>query len=377
MSTTPAVGPRPPLARLDSLTGLRWWAAFAVFGYHMANLAPLPYVQAVLHYGNFGVAFFFVLSGFVLTWSARPETTARTFWWRRFARIYPLHFLTLLLAIVVFYRIDPDPAQWWIKPLDIGLLLLSVVLLQGWSNEPRVLFSGNPAAWTLTCEAFFYAVHPFVNRGVRRLGLRGSLALCAGALAVAVALRVGTLLWPDVFGLVPLPISRVTEFILGMGLASALLNGWRVRLSPLWVLGVTGVILVALTIASNRPVPAAVSIALAFTPELIIALCGAMIATVAARDLRGDRSLLRSRVLIALGDCSYAFYLVHATVLYAIRELVGFHEPSWVNLLWFALVGGIATGLAALLHYFVERPVEKRLRGWWDRRLAARNSSHV
>lgn len=27
--------------RLDSLTGLRWWAAFGVFAYHMANLAPL------------------------------------------------------------------------------------------------------------------------------------------------------------------------------------------------------------------------------------------------------------------------------------------------------------------------------------------------
>src|SRR5690554_6674300 len=42
----------PRVQRLDSLTGLRWWAAFAVFAYHMTNLAPLP-VTRVLSFGNF------------------------------------------------------------------------------------------------------------------------------------------------------------------------------------------------------------------------------------------------------------------------------------------------------------------------------------
>lgn len=59
--------------------------------------------------GHYGVAFFFVLSGFVLTWSAKPTTTMPTFWWRRFARIYPASFVALLLAIPVFYSFDPDP----------------------------------------------------------------------------------------------------------------------------------------------------------------------------------------------------------------------------------------------------------------------------
>lgn len=147
-----------PVARMpraDFLTGLRWWAAFGVFCYHMANLAPLP-VQAVFDYGNFGVTFFFVLSGFVLTWAWSPTTPATTFWWRRVARIYPAHLVALLLAIPVFYSTAPDPDQWWVKPFG-AVLLLSIPLLQGWSRDPAVLFSGNPAAWTLTCEMFFYA----------------------------------------------------------------------------------------------------------------------------------------------------------------------------------------------------------------------------
>jgi peptidoglycan/LPS O-acetylase OafA/YrhL len=41
-----------------------------------------------------GVSFFFVLSGFVLTWSARPDDIATGFWRRRIARIYPVHLVT-------------------------------------------------------------------------------------------------------------------------------------------------------------------------------------------------------------------------------------------------------------------------------------------
>src|SRR5262245_62142748 len=84
----PPVSRAVRLPRVESLTGLRWWAAFFVFCHHMTNLAPLP-IYDFLKYGTSGVTFFFVLSGFVLTWSARPGTKIRTFYRRRFARIFP------------------------------------------------------------------------------------------------------------------------------------------------------------------------------------------------------------------------------------------------------------------------------------------------
>ncbi|GAB3839246.1 hypothetical protein [Dactylosporangium cerinum] len=72
-----------PDSRLPALTGLRWAAALVVFGQHTLELfydpdlvAPRP-VRAALwtllvNGGARGVSFFFVLSGFVLTWSTPP-----------------------------------------------------------------------------------------------------------------------------------------------------------------------------------------------------------------------------------------------------------------------------------------------------------------
>jgi peptidoglycan/LPS O-acetylase OafA/YrhL len=349
-------------ARLDSLTGLRWWAAFAVFLHHMGSFAPLP-VRDFLVFGNFGVTFFFVLSGFVLTWSARPGLPMTTFWWRRFARIWPAHAVALLLAVPVFYSLSPDPAHWWVKPLDLGVLALSVVLLQGWWRDSAVLFSGNPAAWTLTCEAFFYALHPALLRGFMRLRRGGVLAATAAVVALAVVLRVGVLAWPEspMAGL-PLPLFRLTEFAIGIGVARAMRLGWRSPLSPVVTYLLTAAALLAAFAFTDH-------VAARFVNEVVIVLFALMIAAVASRDVDGTRSLLRSRPLVVLGEWSYAFYLVHATVVYAALGLLGGRPVGWGGLLWYPVLLVACLGAAAALHLLVERPVEQRLRDWWaDRR---------
>lgn len=76
---------RPQLRRL---TSLRWFAALAVFVNHFGNrLGWRDPIFPTLGYA--GVGLFFVLSGVVLTWSSPDGDTARAFYRRRFARIYP------------------------------------------------------------------------------------------------------------------------------------------------------------------------------------------------------------------------------------------------------------------------------------------------
>ena len=156
------------MPRIDALTGLRWWAAFFVFCYHALVFAPLPgAVTAFLGKGFFGVTFFFVLSGFVLTWSASDRVSQSTFYWRRFARIYPSHFVALLLAIPVFYNLGFGHDEVWVKPVSVGILALSFVLgaVLVWMGRRlyRCGFNAGAAAMKSAVEQHLLVEHQRVN----------------------------------------------------------------------------------------------------------------------------------------------------------------------------------------------------------------------
>jgi peptidoglycan/LPS O-acetylase OafA/YrhL len=274
--------------------------------------------------------------------------------------------------VPVFYSFASTPEHSWIKPFDLPILLLSVVLLQGWWRDPVILFSGNPAAWTLTCEAFFYALHPAINRMLGRLAKRGALILAGATVVTAVAYRLGVLAFPgSALGELPWPIVRITEFIIGMAIARALACGWRFTLKPVWCYLVGGLLLGCIGFRERLTewFPPLTWMT-PFTNEIIIVIFAVTIASIAARDLRGERSLLRSRPLVALGDMSYAFYLVHATVIYGLMNLLGAHTIGSATAPLWLLAAALSIGGAAALHYLLERPLEKRMRRWWDRRIA-------
>lgn len=349
-----------------------------VFFYHMRVFAPLPGpITAVFDYGYLGVTFFFVLSGFVLTWSARPHVPTSTFYWRRFARIWPLHIVALAIAIPVFYTLSEIPEGSFLKPLDVGILLLSVVLLQGWSSNPAILFSGNPAAWTLTVEALFYALHPWISRFLIPLARYGALIVAGITLFVAFGYRVGMVLWPDSgLALVPLPVQRVPEFVLGMALAWAMRNGWRPRIHPLTGIGAMVGVICGLALISNGFLDSlpALRYVPAFTNELFTVACALAIVALASWSLRGKKSLFESELQVKLGEWSFAFYLIHATFIYLALRIFGPQTPSWSNLGWLVVILAIDVVAAWALHSFLERPVEKRMRKWKDVKDQARQT---
>lgn len=358
------------LPRLDSLTALRWWAALAVFAHHMTNFAPLP-ISGPLRLGAQGVAFFFVLSGFVLTWSARPGTPVSTFYWRRFARIWPAHMVALLLAVVVFVGPPADVEESWVRPLSV-VLLLSVLLLHGWSSNNEVVFSGNPASWTLSLEAFFYATHPWLDRVLGRTGRRAALAVLFAIPVVAAILYLARA-EIDALAHLPRPVLRLWEFCLGMALAHAVRLGWRPRLPVPVALGVLFAVCAGVFLGPLRAPGLWESLRLGpLSPVLIPAGCAVVIAAYATREMRGiadgsGRGAPRAW-LVRLGEWSFAFYLLHATLIYACRTWFGLQPVGWSNLLIYAAVLVPSIVAAWALHAFVERPVEKRLRRWKDRR---------
>lgn len=356
--------------RLDGLTGLRWWAAFGVFLFHMRVFAPLPEpVSGAFDYGYLGVTFFFVLSGYVLTWSMRPGISKSTFYWRRFARIWPSTMVALVLAVPVFYTLGPIVEGSFLKPFDFWILLLSVVMLQAWFANPLILFSGNPAAWTLSVEALFYLLHPWISRVLIPMSKRGAIGLSVFAIFWAFGYRAAFWIWPESWlAFVPMPITRVPEFLLGMGLAWGMRNGWRPRIPPL--IGVGSLFVSVILMMIPRLVPELWPFSF-FANEIFILAVALAIVSIAGRALRGHRSMFEQRWQVKLGEWSFAFYLIHATVIYFALGLFGFQEPAWRNAVWFVLILIIDIVLAWMLYALVEHPVERRMRRWKNARDSA------
>ena len=95
---TPA-GPAVVRRHLPSLTAVRAIAAAAVLVFHLDYWQVLDIPGA--YYGSTGVALFFVLSGFILTWTANAALPRSGFYLRRIARIYPDHLVTLVAALEI------------------------------------------------------------------------------------------------------------------------------------------------------------------------------------------------------------------------------------------------------------------------------------
>ncbi|WP_234359128.1 acyltransferase [Plantactinospora sp. BC1] len=342
------------LHRLPSLTGLRWVAAMLVFGFHIGTMqivAEPDYRQIVdwvFTLGLSGVQFFFILSGFVLVWSARPGDTKRAFWRRRAAKIYPNHVVTWAVVIAL--------GLYWADPVNIKAALANLFLVQAWIPVDGYFYSINNVSWSLACEMFFYLTLPFVLPLIRRMR-----AWQLYAVLVAMPLLI-LLMWPGQ-QLLPetvrwwftqiFPVVRSFEFWMGVAAAELMLRGkWR---GPGLLLS-TG-LFVAIWVASMEWIRAELwTTVLAFGYILVIA-------SAARADTTGRWSPWRSRPLVWLGEVSFAFYLVHVFLIKAIFRFTGHSGgfPGWQGPAVALAMLVVSLFAAWLLFRFVETPMMRLL----------------
>ncbi|MFC9773194.1 MULTISPECIES: acyltransferase family protein [unclassified Pseudarthrobacter] len=347
-------GPMPATGRrLASLTGLRFFAALAVVMYHLhLYVPPLADSLSVFGYGFTGVSFFFVLSGFVLAWSQRQHGSARSFYWHRIARIWPLHLLTTGLAVFT----APLPASpeftWWAAPFVVSLT-------QSWIPASPFLGAFNGVSWSLSCEIFFYLAFPLLCQRLitPSLAARAMIVVPAAMLALPIGLAPLSSMAAADFLLGTMPLYRLGEFVLGMSVANLLKEGWRPRFSVLQAASLVGALNLALIIATaiwRVPIP------VTFANLIMLPAFLALIAACTRADLSGRSSVLSSSVLIKLGEWSYALYLVHELLIRtASPYATSTDQAAWLA----AVVVLVSISLSGLLHEFVEKPAERWLRG--------------
>jgi peptidoglycan/LPS O-acetylase OafA/YrhL len=334
-------------------------AALGVFAFHSQSLLlQWPVLAPLVAGGQSGVSFFFVLSGFVLTWSAGAERPAvRAFWRRRAARVLPGYWVTWLIGI---------PVTWlafgaWPSP---AALFGTATLTQSWFDDKSIYFGVNGVGWSLSCEVLFYALFPALLLVLRRTSRRGVVGVAGGCVAVLLGLDgLGLLVAGAVAGdpagstfwrVSILPASRLPEFVLGMAGARALSIGAIPRL-PVRSIALAAA---AAVYAAGLGPAAAVAGGITGLPFALV-ICAA-----AQAELGGRAGPLAGRRWVQPGSWSYAFYLTHQLVLRV-------EEWRWgaTGVLWLHVLLGLIAAMAvsAVLYRFVEQPIE---RGWRPRRPA-------
>ena len=340
----------PPLpSHLPELTSVRAIAAFTVVVFHMffsEQNAP-GFFNNLIADGHLGVDFFFMLSGFILTHVYVNQWRGGTFNYagfltNRFARVYPLHLamtLLVLLAYQVGKFIGSDSAT-------IG---------QNWSHLPFHIFlmhawgftdshSWNFPSWSVSAEAFAYLLFPLILLGCLKVGRLAAMVIglilffAASLFAKAVIGHELTKLMYN-FGI----IRVFVEFTLGVAIYLIL---ERHRLPQPWVR--PGIVLCVASVLALSGIQA--------DERLIVLTMAVLLACLAQRASMAQGGILRSRLMIYLGEISYATYMVHILVLF-VAKTIGPKLGLTYGEAPLAVLSIIGIYVAsAILFHFIEKP---------------------
>lgn len=159
--------------RIRTLQASRFLFVFLIYLSH--SIEPLAGTSFDFG-GESGVAFFFVLSGFVLSYGygprvSRGEFQPKRFFWQHFCHLYPLHLLFFAMTLVLDYKLGIR--------YDCVQIVASLLLVQTWIPSSHTLFVVNGVSWFLCDVLFCYIVFAPLYRLLTSIAMRRLLALFA------------------------------------------------------------------------------------------------------------------------------------------------------------------------------------------------------
>lgn len=367
--------------KLNPLTSLRFFAASLIVVHHTQGFFGigtdinryLPTYQAV--------SFFFVLSGFILTYvykcfDSREEI--KKFYIARIARIWPLHVVTLMLAFFLFNHHDLPGAidnqrnfQFYFK------FLANFFMFQAWIPVKEYFWSFNAVSWSISAELAFYLLFPLLLFNLKqnwKIKLTVTFLISIFFVAISTLLRLPEGKGPEIglLGLLNIhPTVRLFEFTAGMCTAlfyDRLKREYNPALTHATVLECMIVFAVLGVMALNRPVqsivePLAGKALTAWIDNGILNVFGfaAMILFFALEKGHLSR-MLSGKMFVMLGEISFSVYLLHQILIRFYKSWIAPVDkfPGFFSYIYFWAI--LITG-SYLMWYAVEKPFRKAIIG--------------
>jgi peptidoglycan/LPS O-acetylase OafA/YrhL len=341
-------------ATIRPLTSIRGLAALWVYLYHNGNLIPdeSAFREFVMH-GYYGVDIFFILSGFIISYVHEDDFRSRAdmrnnggrFLLLRLVRIYPLHFLTLVLVAIfhpfnAFEQAGPDVWD-FVK----NLLLVHALDLQKGIHY-------NVVSWSISVEWLAYLCFPLLARGLAAKVMQGSGALLA-LLGLLFSMWFAYLaLDGGGIGSMAMDMTSVPRGFLDFAIGAVLYNLCRrdvvTGLPWHWILWAVPVGFAVIFGLQARRVQVDETLVIILSALLIYGLA----------NLKGIwNGVMSCGPLLYLGTISYSFYMLHWFYIMEAwnhREVL-FHDYGMLNET-FAAKTLVLFGLSALSFHLFENP---------------------
>jgi peptidoglycan/LPS O-acetylase OafA/YrhL len=360
-----------PGATFASLTAMRGVAALLVAFFHLRfGVMGVPWFDSYIfsfRFGNRGylwVDFFFILSGFILAYRYGENCRALNwrsyghFVWQRFARVWPLHLVTMGFAIV--YLLAKHGGGY----LTRASIMTNLFLAHSWGYyfAPPLNFP----SWSLSCEwgaylflpAYLLLVLPLRRGRVHALLLAGLFALLVW---YATRFGAGTLdQLRERWGLGRCLI----EVAIGVSLFClyAPLSAWKTS---------RGTVLARRVTAGSDTVAAVIFCAIFVVFTFVqsdlwfVPLAGALILALSLAE-GPFSSLLERRPMVLLGEISFSIYMLHGFVLWICQDTPASFKarlPFWGGAVWLLAAHVLVIGLAYASFKLIERPAHRALAG--------------
>jgi len=336
--------------RVEALDLLRLLAAVSVVIYHytyrgtaadgFTNLS-LPALNPVTRYAYMGVELFFVISGFVIAYSAEGRT-AREFVIARASRIYPGFLVCMTITFAVTLAIGAPRFETSVTQWIANLVILSPALKQPFMDG---------VYWSIVYELIFYAW----------IFVLIVLGLFARRLTIVVAA------W--------LAISAINELLIGSGLlrhlfitddsgffcAGLMMYVLYSRRSDRFTWPLLGI---ATLVAAGQSIINAGWIRGHFAEEFSSPVIGAVsvgIIALVGVSLLPRRLPIPARLIVALGGLTYPLYLLHQQAGFIIFNRLEGHAPPVI-----VIAGTLMAMLliSFLVWRFAERPGQRVMRSF-------------
>lgn len=182
---TPLAAHAPAQAKarvfFPNLDGLRFLSFFVVFLFHW-YMTTYPYINGtnpnasegvrfLFQYGSLGVNFFFVLSGFLITYLLIRERELTgtihigNFYVRRILRIWPLYYLCLAIAFILFPVLKQMGGEAYVERVDPWYYVIFAAnfeYMRIWPEHPEAVLVS--VLWSVAVEEQFYLTWPLILR---------------------------------------------------------------------------------------------------------------------------------------------------------------------------------------------------------------------